>query len=184
MSLRLIKASMAIEHDDQFHMARILVLLKAGGKRSTKPIHGIMKLAKLDFLLRYPVALRRVLVAQNKKDDAAQLTEAECNTIEGKMIRFKYGPWDMRYRNWLSLLMSKGLIKVWREKNTISIELTELGVAASERIVMKKEFESILQRALLVHKAVGDYSPTKLKDYVYSVVPEITEMSWGKEIAL
>lgn len=32
-------------------------------------------------------------------------------------------------------------------------------------------------------KAVGAMPATKLKDFVYQIVPEITGMKWGEEIA-
>ncbi len=52
MRLRLIKASAETELDDEFHLQRLLFLLAEAHNRSTKTVEGIMKLAKLDFLLR------------------------------------------------------------------------------------------------------------------------------------
>jgi hypothetical protein len=49
-----------LEGDDSLHLGRLLVLLEAfGGRRGDQPIEGLTKLAKLDFLLRYPVYLER-----------------------------------------------------------------------------------------------------------------------------
>src|ERR1700687_705743 len=67
MSLRLVKAVAETENLDDFHLGRLLVLLGSADARrntaATKPkaVEGITKLAKLDFLLRYPTCLERAL---------------------------------------------------------------------------------------------------------------------------
>lgn len=60
MNLFLILAD--LEENDNLHLARLLVLLKAfSGRDGTKTIDGLTKLAKLDFFLRYPTYLERAL---------------------------------------------------------------------------------------------------------------------------
>ena len=98
MSLKLVHLAAEIECSDEFHVARLILLLKAAAGRSDKPIKGIMKLAKMDFLLRYPNCLARVLKAIGKEAKAQEIPTEELNTIEARMIRFRYGPWDKRYR--------------------------------------------------------------------------------------
>ena len=52
MSLRVIRAAAAAERSDDFHVGRLLVLLRAvGGGEGTRPVAGLTKLAKMDFLL-------------------------------------------------------------------------------------------------------------------------------------
>src|SRR5258708_1960003 len=109
MSLRLVRLAAGIETSDDFHLARLLILLRNAANGTTKSVQGITKLAKLDFLLRYPTALIRVLESQRRTKAAAAIPEEERNTIEGRMIRFRYGPWDPRYRRWIALLVSRGL---------------------------------------------------------------------------
>jgi hypothetical protein len=96
MSLRLIKTAATIENTDEFHQARLLLLLNAasGHGDDLKPVDGIMKLAKMDFLLRYPNCLARVMDALPKPKRAAQVAipEEDLDTVEAKMIRFRYGP--------------------------------------------------------------------------------------------
>ena len=184
MSLRLIRAAADIEQCDDFHVARLLLLLKAASGRSGKPIQGIMKLAKMDFLLRYPNCLVRVLKAINKNEEAASIPEEERNTIEARMIRFRYGPWDKRYRRWLGLLVSKGLVNAYTEGRTINVQLTEDGTRLAERFVALEEFSLLAKRSNMVVSAVGNYSATKLKNFVYKVFPEIVDMQWGREIEL
>ncbi len=54
-------------------------------------MQGIMKLAKMDFLLRYPNCLVRALKAIGKEAAAQEIPEEERNTIEARMIRFRFG---------------------------------------------------------------------------------------------
>lgn len=38
------------------------------------------------------------------------MLEFEAETVESKMVRFRYGPWDARYRSWIGVLTAKGVI--------------------------------------------------------------------------
>src|SRR5580700_8564735 len=110
MSLRLVNAVADSENRDDLHLARLLVLLGSADARRTTPItkakavEGITKLAKLDFLLRYPTCLERALSELGRDPREAQVQPRERTSIEAKMVRFRYGPWDGRYRRWLGLL--------------------------------------------------------------------------------
>jgi hypothetical protein len=190
MSLRLVRAVAETEHLDDLHLSRLLVLLGSADARKTtaatkaKAVEGITKLAKLDFLLRYPTVLERALAARQKDPTAAGVTPRERDSIETKMIRFRYGPWDARYRRWLGLLTARGLVSLSVEGNTVQIGLTERGreLAASFRI--DPLFTEQARRSDVMMKAVGGMSATQLKDFVYTVVPEIVSMKWGQEIQL
>ena len=57
MSLDLVEIVTALDKDEDVHLARIIVLLKAFARPDAPAIEGITKLAKLDFLLRYPSCL-------------------------------------------------------------------------------------------------------------------------------
>lgn len=182
MSLRIIRLAAGIESSPEFHQARLLLLLKACGNRSNKPIDGIMKLAKLDFLLRYPNCLVRVLENLGMQEQAKQITEEERDTIEARMIRFRYGPWDDRYREWISLLVSKRLAEAYVKGRTVKVKLTDEGRQLAATFEKMEEFKDLATRSVFVSTAVGEYSATKLKNFVYEVFPEITTMKWGEKI--
>lgn len=184
MSLKIVHLAAEIESSDDFHLSRMLLLLKACSKRSNKPVDGIMKLAKLDFLLRYPNCLVRVLKALGKDSLAEDISEEERNTIEARMIRFRFGPWDERYRKWIGLLIAKRLAQTYLDGRTVKVVLTEAGHRLAEELGEKQEFSDLAARSKIVSKAVGDYTATKLKDFIYKVFPEITTMKWGEEIEL
>jgi len=67
MSLKLVHFAAEIEHSDEFHIARLICCLKLLLAAVANPVHGIMKLAKMDFLLRYPNCLVRALKAIGKE---------------------------------------------------------------------------------------------------------------------
>jgi hypothetical protein len=100
------------------------------------------------------------------------------------MIRFRYGPWDARYRRWLGLLAARGLVVLGVEGNTIQIGLTDAGRALSAQVRRETLFAELVRRSDLTVKAVGGMSATRLKDFVYQAIPEIVDIKWGAEIAL
>jgi len=60
--MSLFKTLSALENNDTLHLGRLLVLLGAFSKsEEDSTIEGLTKLAKLDFLLRYPVYLEKAL---------------------------------------------------------------------------------------------------------------------------
>jgi hypothetical protein len=188
MSLRLVAAVAETENLDDFHLARLLILLGSADARKSnsvtkaKAVEGITKLAKLDFLLRYPTCLERALIKLGRDPVVANVLPRERTSIEAKMVRFRYGPWDARYRRWLGLLSARGLVTLGVEGNTVQMGLTDSGRALADAFRNDQAFSEIATRADTVVKAVGTMSATKLKDFVYEAVPEIVTMKWGKEI--
>jgi len=100
------------------------------------------------------------------------------------MIRFRFGPWDDRYRRWISLLVAKRLAQTYLVGRTVKVVLTENGLELAESLEMREEFRDLSARSKIISTAVGDYNATKLKDFIYKVFPEITSMKWGEEIEL
>jgi hypothetical protein len=184
MALELARALAATERDDNFHLARLLLLLRAQSGDRKKPIDGLTKLAKLDFLLRYPNSLERALVADGRDREEAKLDDFERTTIESKMIRFRYGPWDHRYRRWVALMVAKGLASVWVKGKTVNIALTNEGISAADQLRTSSAMQPIYGRAALISRRFGSKSGTALKNFVYEAFPELTDMKWGEEILI
>jgi len=188
MSIRLIKAVAETENLDDFHLGRLLVLLGSADLRKTKPatkakaVEGITKLAKLDFLLRYPTCLEKALVHVDKDPALAHVSQRERTSIESKMIRFRYGPWDARYRRWLGLLVARGMVRLAIEGHTIQIGLTDEGRVLASQFRSNPMYADLVKRSDIITKIFGSYSGTALKDFVYMAIPEITDMKWGEEI--
>lgn len=191
MSLKILKTAAAVEWSDEFNEARLLILLLVanGGGQPPRPLEGATKLAKMDFLLRYPNVLERALKALGHDNPAAReaaagLPEEDKDTIEAKMIRFRYGPYDLRYPRWLSILAAKQLVLVYSHRNTVKMELTNKGRAVAQQLSQTDEFKPLVERAGAVRLAVSDMPGGKLKDFIYQIAPELNGMKWGEEIEL
>ncbi|WP_137819611.1 hypothetical protein [Pseudomonas sp. 2FG] len=184
MALELVQALARTELDDHLHMARLLMLLNAHAGKTNKPVEGVTKLAKLDFLLRYPNCLERALVAKGKPTAPACIQDFERTTIESKMVRFRYGPWDHRYRRWIALLVGKGLLHARVDGRTVKLWLTEVGHSAAHALEDAPDLEYLSARAGLVARTFGTMSGTALKNFVYATFPEIITMRWGDPITI
>lgn len=190
MSLRIARAVAETENLDDLHLARILILLSSADDRKktadtkAQAVEGITKLAKLDFFLRYPTYLERALEKLGKDAGAVGIEPRERHSIETTMVRFRYGPWDARYRRWLGLLHARGLVTLGIQGNTVMIGLTRLGKETSAALRDRSDFESLARRSDLIALRLGKLAATKLKNFTYEVVPEIIAMKWGQEIAL
>jgi hypothetical protein len=188
MSLKLLKAVAETENTDDFHLGRLLVLIRGVDLRKKSPatklkaVEGITKLAKLDFLLRYPTCLEKALRYQMKDPTLAGVVPRERTSIESKMIRFRYGPWDARYRRWLGLLVARGLVRVGLEGHTVQIGLTDVGRSLADQFRENELYADQTRRSDVIAKNFGNYSATGLKQFVYDAIPEITDMKWGEEI--
>src|SRR5262249_7417637 len=86
-----------LDQTPELEIARLLLLLDAFAEDGQSgAIEGLTKLAKLDFLLRYPVMLERALKAKGHSIREVQLEDYERHSVESEMVRYRFGPWDHR----------------------------------------------------------------------------------------
>lgn len=185
MSLKIIDTAISTERADEVHQARLMLLLRHTADRGDGSVEGITKLAKLDFLLRYPLYLERMFNQLNKtrtRPLRVKKQSYEEHTVESKMIRFRYGPWDERYRRWIALLVSKGLANTYLKGRTVHVRLTTAGLELAEQLANDPAFTDLDERSKLISKSVGSKSGEWLKKTIYEVVPELTGMAWGEHI--
>ena len=170
-----------LEGDDSLHLGRLLILVDVfAGRRGDQTIDGITKLAKLDFLLRYPAYLERALVARTAPEAAAQVQEFERNSVEARMVRYKFGPWDHRYRRFLNILVGKGFVEV-KDGRPVVIRLTPKGREAAVSLLMQAEYKSVQHRAGLLKQHMN-LGARALMDFIYRVFPEVTSLRLGETI--
>ena len=164
------------------HAARLLVLLSAfSGVGHGDAVEGLTKLAKLDFLLRYPVMLERALEAKGQSTRDIQLEDHERLSVEAEMVRYRFGPWDHRYREFLNILVGKGLVTVSVEGRKIVIGLTERGRALASELSASPEFQDYARRSVLL-KRHFDVQATTLMRFVYETFPEIVSLRSNERI--
>ena len=185
MSFRIVRAAIAAEKESMLHEARLLLLLAGCSHRGDGSIEGFTKLAKLDFFLRYPVYFERAVKKLRRRPPEVPMLPHERNTVESKMIRFRYGPWDPRYRSWIGILTAKGLVNARGEgRGSVHLTLTESGRDVAETLALLPDFSDLAARANLVGQVAGGQTGNHLKELVYETVPEIGGMTWGEQIEL
>src|ERR1700730_1830995 len=98
-----------LDRDENIHLGRLLLLLNAfdRGEAGRPAIEGITKLAKLDFLLRYPTYFERAMLVRKVNPKRIPIEDYERKTVEAQMVRYRFGPWDHRYRRFLNIMAAK-----------------------------------------------------------------------------
>lgn len=159
--------------------ARLLLLIDAFTGEG-KSLEGRTKLAKLDFLLRYPEFMARAFAIRRPKVKVA-VREEEALNIEGGMIRYRYGPWDPSYYATLGRLVGKGLVIPVPTPSGIGYRTTEGGRSVAEKISADESWTDVAARTKLLRRHF-DLSGTSLKDFIYEHFPEVAGASWGKKL--
>ncbi len=163
----------------ELHSVRLLLLLNAFTENGA--VEGLTKLAKLDFLLRYPVMLVRALQAKGRTTREVELEDHELLSVESEMVRYRFGPWDHRYREILNSLIAKGLATVTVEGRTVVIKLTAQGHEMASRLAEDPLFEPYARRSRLL-KRHFDMTATNLMRFIYETFPEVVTLRSNEAI--
>lgn len=174
----------SLDHDEQLHLGRLVLLLSAfdRGEEERPAIEGITKLAKLDFLLRYPTYFEKAMRARKVAEKNIIIEPYERKTVEAEMVRYRYGPWDHRYRRFLNVLAAKGLVSIQTTGRTINLALTDRGRRYAERIVADPAFAQLAQRAKVLRGNI-DIGAADIMKFIYGTFPEIGTLSFDQAIA-
>ena len=179
-----LRTLMALEGDHRLHQARLLVLLRAfAGPNNTTTVEGLTKLAKLDFLLRYATYLERAISERHGQADKVKVRDEERLSVESRMVRYRYGPWDDRYREFLNELVGLDLVHVRVQGRTVHIGLTDRGLDIANALSETSAYEEVARRAGLL-KTNLNLSATGLMHFIYETFPEIADMRLREEIQL
>lgn len=165
-----------LDQSPELHAARLLLLLDAFAEDGQGgAIEGLTKLAKLDFLLRYPVMLERALEAKGRSTRDIRLEDHERHSVESEMVRYRFGPWDHRYREFLNILVAKGLVSISIEGRKVVIAATEVGKDRARQLAADELFEQYSRRARLLQRHF-DMTATNLMRFIYDTFPEIVSL--------
>jgi hypothetical protein len=179
LQVRIRRPQPSPEADDslEFHAARLLLLIYHAGGPKKKRIDGRTKLAKMDFLIRYPTYLVKAAQIKGVLSNLRPIARPE-----SRMIRFKYGPWDANYYNIFAYLIAKDFIDIHPNKRKGDVfQLTDKGIAAALELE-GLEFGDLIERCKLVYELFGSVSGTAIKDFIYLHFPEIVGRPLGAEI--
>lgn len=161
--------------------ARLLVLIDGfSGRKMNQGIAGRTKLAKLDFLLRYPTYLRRLCDARGVQADPGAdpwLTGA----VEQSMIRYRFGPWDPAYFSLLGALVGKGLITIDYTSRGRNYVTTDRGRDAANALKADDAWSDVCNRVRFL-KQNFDLGGRMLMQLVYDNVPEVAGAEWREKL--
>jgi hypothetical protein len=159
--------------------ARLLLLIDAFTQANLS-LQGRVKLAKLDFLLRYPQFYRRALRAKGRKikeeGDAAE------NNIEGRMIRYRYGPWDPAYYALLGSLLGRGLIETVPEGRYTGLRTTAAGQQVAASLSKAPAWDETAKHARKLRAAFSTTTGTTIMKFIYEHFPEVSRAGWGDQL--
>ena len=171
-----------------YHAARLLLLIQYCGKPRTRGsaklpgIEGRTLLAKLDFFLRYPAYLRKaakILKRSFSDENLGLVPDDEVRSVESRMVRYLYGPWDHIYYTTLAYLIGKELIVIEMKRGTEVFRLTSTGQDAAISLGQEPEYASLVQRADTTYRLFNKYSGSRLKDFIYAHFPEVVGRKLG-----
>jgi hypothetical protein len=166
----------------ELHAARLLLLVSICGtkKKATgfMRLDGLTKLAKLDFLTRYPEFYEKLA------EHLGVQAKARLQDVESCMVRFHYGPWDDRYYHILGYLESRGLLVVDKNGATFRFGLTSVGTEIANQLSQEEAFVDLTAHIRQVKDLVGRLTGTRLKDLIYEVFgEEVVERKLGESIS-
>jgi len=171
---------LALMRDDlAYHQARVLLLVDAVARMpgTGQKLDGLTKLAKLDFLVRYPALALRV-IGGPAADARLQPSEDDVRETEAPMIRYKYGPWDDRYYPVIGALVGRGLLAYTRgRRSSVALRLTPEGRKLTRTLSTSAAWVDIAARCEAVAEHVGTRTGSQLKELIYKKLPEIVDRS-------
>lgn len=160
--------------------ARVLLLIDGFSRKITGPrtLEGRVKLAKLDFLLRYPRHLASVLDSRGLRDAELQALDRQDSPLESRMMRYRYGPWDPSYFAVLGSLVGRGLIEVVPAEgtNALGYRTTDAGADLAEHFKVDGAFDEFVGRITLLRRHL-DLTGETLKKMLYEI-PEVADATW------
>lgn len=166
--------------------ARLLLLIDAFSRKTGGPreLEGRVKLAKLDFLLRYPRHLSRILSLRgvNPKVVEGVLDIQDQAPIDSRMMRYRYGPWDPAYYALLGSLIGRGLVVAvpMAGRAGFGYRTTDLGMKLAEHLAQDESFAELKARTKVLRQHL-DLSGTTLKNLIYEL-PEVANALWFEEL--
>lgn len=174
-----------------YHASRLLLLILYCGKPQTPKstalpaVEGRTLLAKLDFFIRYPAYLIQAAKIEKQlftnKEIGVESLDAPLS-VESRMVRYLYGPWDHIYYPSLAYLVGKQLIIIETKNGTDVFRITAKGKEIAGLLARDASYEDIANRAKYVYKLFNKYTGSRLKLFIYHNFPEVVNRNLGEKI--
>ena len=104
-------------------------------------------------------------------------------SVESQMVRYRFGPWDHRYREVLNILIGKELATVSVEGRKVVIGLTDRGRTIASQLSANPEFQDYARRSSLL-KRHFDVQATTLMRFIYETFPEVVSLRSNESIPI
>ncbi len=159
--------------DLAYHQSRVLLLVDAVAAEPghARKLDGLTKLAKLDFLVRYPALATVILDGLQVDDPRLHLDDADRLTptdVEDPMIRYKYGPWDDRYYPVIGALVSRGLLQyTGGRRGSVALVPTPAGRQLVNALRGDGAWQEIADRCQALAQASVGLTGNALKERIY-----------------
>jgi hypothetical protein len=181
--------AMRIDESVPYHASRLILLLYICGKISplSKQAHSVKGrtlLAKLDFFIRYPHYLHKAsqVLQKSLPPKVAIHSEIQISTVESRMVRYRYGPWDHAYYTVLGYLISKDLIVLEQFKGVDVFRLTDAGIVQAKNLVASGSFDDTVAYSEATNLLFRTYTGSSLKNFIYEKFPEVINKPIGQRI--
>jgi hypothetical protein len=166
--------------------ARLLLLIDEFSRTKSgrvRYLEGRVKLAKLDFLLRYPRHFARVLSSLGAETSEIGRIDQSDFPLDARMVRYRYGPWDPSYYATLGSLIGRGLVLVvpLGGRKGFGYRTSDVGANLASELREDESFDQTTLRLQLASKYL-DKTGATLMTYVYKL-PEIADSSWHEELS-
>jgi hypothetical protein len=170
-----------LREDLAYHQARVLLLVAevARVKGNAGKLDGLTKLAKLDFLLRYPALAPDVLDRLDIRDPRLHLAAEDMaapTEVEAPMTRYKYGPWDDRYYAVLGALVGRGLLRYTSaRKGSVAVTPTASGRRFAAQLADSELWTTVADRSVAIAEASAGMTGSALKDLIYQRLADLMD---------
>lgn len=168
-----------LQQDIAYHQLRVLLLVAAVASHPghARKMDGLTKLAKLDFLVRYPALAPIVLDGLSSQSPGLHLSHSDRTQpteVESPMVRYKYGPWDDRYYPVIGALVGRGLLRYSRgRRGSVALVPTPQGRKLAHALEMSVQWAQVSDRAKSVSDASVGLTGNALKDLIYQRLPSL-----------
>ncbi|MDH6194893.1 hypothetical protein M2272_001522 [Mycobacterium frederiksbergense] len=167
--------------DLAYHQARVLLLVAAVAEEPghSRKLDGLTKLAKLDFLVRYPALAGVVLDDLAVSDHRMHISSDEISApteAEDPMIRYRYGPWDDRYYPVVGALVSRGLLRYLKGRNgSVALTATAAGKKLAKSLIEEPVWRDVAERCQAIAQASVGLSGNALKERIYDRLADLMD---------
>ncbi|SDJ08478.1 hypothetical protein SAMN05444157_1655 [Frankineae bacterium MT45] len=167
--------------DLAYHQSRVLMLIDAVASEPghNRKLDGLTKLAKLDFLVRYPALATFILDGLDEQDTRLHLAAEDRllpTDVADPMVRYKYGPWDDRYYPVVGALVSRELVRYARgRRGSVALVPTAKGRGLVGELRNDAGWQDVADRCVAIAQASTGLTGNAIKERIYERLADLMD---------